>query len=59
MYWSRIRKFVTYRIGKNVTENRQRTHREQTENRETNYRGHSNPRWIVGLSGPIYVIGVR
>ena len=30
LYWSRIRKFVTYRIRKNVTENRQ-TDREQTE----------------------------
>ena len=29
------------RIRKNVTENRQRTYREQTDNRETNYRGHS------------------
>ena len=35
------------RIRKNVTENR------QTENRKSNYRGHSNRRWIVGLSWPI------
>ena len=27
----------------------------QTENRESNYRGHSNHRWIVGLSGPIII----
>ena len=31
LYWSRIRKFVTYRIRKNVTGNRQRIDREQTE----------------------------
>ena len=34
--------------------NREQTDREQTENRESNYRGHSNCRWIVGLSRPIY-----
>ena len=39
LYWSRIRKNVTQR---------EHTHREQTENREqtdreSNYRGHSNP----------------
>ena len=28
--------------------------REQTENRETNHRGHSYPRWIVAVSGPIF-----
>ena len=38
-----IRKFVKYR---------EQTHREQTD-REFNYRGHSNPSWIMGLSGPI------
>ena len=41
LYCSRIRKNVTDR---------------QTENRQTNYRGHSNPRWIAGLSGPIIII---
>ena len=46
-YCSRIRKNITYRIRKNVTENRQRT-----ENRESNYRGHSNRQWIIGLKGP-------
>ena len=44
LYWSRIRKFITHR---EQTENREQT------DREFNYRGHSNPRWIVGLSGPI------
>ena len=34
LYWSRIRKFVTHR---------EHTYGEQTENREFNYRGHSNP----------------
>ena len=38
----RIRKFVTYR---------DQTYREQID-REFNYRGHSNPSRIVGLSGP-------
>ena len=41
--WSRIRKSVT--------------HREHTD-REFNYRGHSNPRLIIGLSGPT-VIGKK
>ena len=39
----RIRKFVTYIY----------IYREPTENREFNYRGYSNPLWIIGLSGPI------
>ena len=39
------------RIRKNVSENREQIDR-QTENRESNYRGHSNRRWIVGLRGP-------
>ena len=34
------------------TENREQTDR-QTD-REFNYRGHSYPLWIVGVSGPIY-----
>ena len=41
IYWSRIRKFVTYRIRKNVTENWQTENREQIIDRETNYKGHS------------------
>ena len=41
---SRIWKFVT----QPAKENTQRTHR------EFNYRGHSNPWWIIGLSGPIH-----
>ena len=41
--WSRIRKFVTHR------EHTDRQIDRQTD-REFNYRGHSNPRWIVGLS---------
>ena len=42
-------------LEKSMIENREQTeNREQrTENRETNYKGHSNRRWIVGLSGPI------
>ena len=43
LYCSRIKKC-----------NRQ-TDRKQTD-RETNYRGHSNPPWIAGLSGPIIII---
>ena len=39
-------------IRKNVTEKGEQTDR-QTDNRESNYRGQSNRRWIVGLSGPI------
>ena len=38
-------KNVTYRIRKNITQS--------ARDREFNYRGHSYPRWIVGLSGPI------
>ena len=38
----RIRKFVTYRIRKNVTYREQTENREQTDS-ESNYRGHSNP----------------
>ena len=58
LYCSRIRKYVTYRIRKNVTEDRtQRTDREQRTDRfterEFNYRGHSYPLWIAGGSGPI------
>ena len=30
--------------------------REQRTDKETNYRGHSNPQWIVGLSEPIALI---
>ena len=41
------------RIRKNVIENREQTDREQTEKRETNYRGHFNHLWISGLSGSI------
>ena len=37
------------RIRKNVID------REETD-RESNYRGHSNPQWIVGLSGPIFMV---
>jgi len=40
------------RIRKNVTENGEQMDR-QKDNRESNYRGQSNHRWIVGLSGPI------
>ena len=36
------------RIRKNVTENRQ-------TDRESNYRGHANCQWMVGLSGPISI----
>ena len=39
------------RIRKKVTENRE----QRTENRETNYRGHSNCQWIIGLRGPTMV----
>ena len=39
LYYSRIRKYVTYRIRKDVTYI-QRTENRQTD-RETNYRGHS------------------
>ena len=35
-----------------ISENFRRTDREQTD-REFNYRGHSYPLWIVGVSGPI------
>ena len=42
------------RIRKNVTDREKRTeNRQRIENRETNYRGHLNRRWITGLSGPI------
>ena len=40
------------RIRKNVTENKEQTDR-LTDNRESNYRGHSIDQWIIGLSGPI------
>ena len=35
-----------------MTENGEQTDR-QTDDRASNYRGQSNRRWIVGLSGPI------
>ena len=35
-----------------MTENGEQTDR-QTDNRESNYGGQSNHKWIVGLSGPI------
>ena len=35
-----------------ISENFRTTDREQTD-REFNYRGHSYPLWIVGVSGPI------
>ena len=44
--------------GANYGANLMRTDREQTDrqtDREFNYRGHSNPSWIVGLSGPINI----
>ena len=34
---------------------RQRTENRQTD-RESNYRRHSNRRWMVGLSGPIIMV---
>ena len=43
--WRRTRKFLTYREH---TENRQRT------DRESNYRGHSNRRLIVGYAGQYF-----
>ena len=43
LYWRRIRKFVTQGEPTDI----------QTD-REFNCKGHSNPSWIVGLSGPIY-----
>ena len=43
-------------------ENLMRTDRQKTENRQTdrefNYRGHSNPSWIVGMSGPITFLDI-
>ena len=44
-----IRKILTY-IQR--TENREQRTDRQTD-REFNYRGHSYPLWIVGVSGPI------
>ena len=43
-------------------ENLMKTDRQRTDrqtDREFNYRGHSNPQWIVGLSGPILTMPYR
>ena len=37
------------------TDNRQRTENREQTDREFNYRGHSYPLWIVGVSGPIFL----
>ena len=38
----------------NKLENFRRTENREQTDREFNYRGHSYPLWIVGVSGPIY-----
>ena len=40
-------------LEKKVTDNREQTENSKTDG-ESNYRGHSNRRWIVRLSWPIY-----
>ena len=39
-------------VGLESVTDREQTNTQRTD-RESNYRGHSNRRWIVGLSGPI------